>query len=940
MKKNSWIVILSLLLIFIASLNVSAATLKIGTDVFLDGKFIAIGDVNRDDKISARDALMILKSAAGLETYDEGFDQLAEVNNDRAINAEDALNVLKYASKSLPVEKVVDSYNFLRKSVKLSNVCCEENTAKIIRNYSDYVKFIDELVSSDENAFEGKAEEIKALYSEDDFDNYYYMLAVCVGTDKTDSVAPVITGVYRDNGLYRIKFDHDVPLDAHNGESSWCVFLRYSRYDTLSLGDYTIEVDYKYDEAISENLIGPIMTGTDTPGENGCEIIDNYEKYTEFINSFDSDSEIRIQAETVINETFFEENELAVATVYSETDSYEMNLTNIKIFEEQCTLYLEGLCPESDAEVNEIWYTLIPLEGKHWGDMDYEIDFTKYRVTGKADDAVSAIPTDSRLSGGDTENRIQVISTYADYLALVKSVNVRPYYYATVTGCTEKFFENNSLIVAYNYTTSGSHQIAYDHIEEVDGKYLLHLDYQENSGGGTDDIGYWISSIPVDGKDWESKTIEQVITRDWIPGSTFNVSVSKKYIHKINAGNDFEPSVVELKSYEEYVNYIDAKLVENPDFFDGKEATIKYLFNEADFEKNSVAAINLVAEGSSDYAITYQTFQYAGDDLYNYVFKAYSDGSNSQGKSNRCVFATVPYVVRGDYRLGVDIKYETAFDISTKDIIKIPVKTDKNEYYQKANVINTYEEYLAYLESIASYISEEYASVYNYEENYFNENSLVMIEYADESYSIDSVLTGITDYDGKYVFYITKNYPGILHEGIVHWNMLIPMEGKIQADKELSLSVNKTYTEGSRIKAKTMWASTYNAPASNIEAYPYYVIIPSYSVYSQYVKHVNTSRIHTVSSSFDEDRYNEEFFKDNVLLLAVIDGTDDPYDATVSTEVSRDGKITLNIDRFHRDKVGINGKMWNIFVPLEGRTWINADLDIEIEYTDSYQSAK
>ncbi len=73
-----------------------------------DPQKILYGDVNQDESVDAKDALMILKSAVGKITLTEAQRELAELNGDGVINAKDALLVLKKAVgkiETFPVEQ-------------------------------------------------------------------------------------------------------------------------------------------------------------------------------------------------------------------------------------------------------------------------------------------------------------------------------------------------------------------------------------------------------------------------------------------------------------------------------------------------------------------------------------------------------------------------------------------------------------------------------------------------------------------------------------------------------------------------------------------------------------------------------------------------------------------------------------------------------------------
>lgn len=930
MKKKCIAIVLSMICTILFAALVNAETLKIGVDVFTNGEFVEIGDPSRDGKITTRDALMILKSAAGLETYEADFNKLADVNADNVVNAEDALNVLKYAAKVLPVEQIVSSWADTY-TVKLSNSADYEHTAKIIKSYSEYVKYIDTYLANDPDAFCGNAEEIKAKYDEEFFE-YYYLMAVCVNNEISDTAMPSFAGIFRDNGTYEIKMNYFTPLEEQEGESSWCMFIRYSNSAIVYDDNCRINVVRENEVSVSEPVMGPVKSELKEYAGKAIEVISNYDDYLIYMSMFDENTAIRSEADSIYNEAYFEESELVVTCTFANAEAYDVVLDKITVCNDTCNIYIEALSPETDDEVNAYWHTFIPVEGKQWGDMDFNVELTEYPVSGKADDVDSAISASARISSHSLDEQIDVISTYDDYLEFIKSETVNNPN-DLITGCTEKFFENNSLLVVYDWTSSGSHSMGFNRIEEADGKYLLYIDYFQTIFG-TDDIGYWRITIPVEGKDWKNKSIEQITELDWLKGTRLDTYQWDINLHKIGENEDFKESVIELNSYEEYVNYVNAIIAEKPDAFEGNAEDVLAQFDETDFTDTSIAAINIVAEGAADYQLEFLGLIYAGDDKYNYTFKAYTKNATSPDTTNWCAFVTVPneYLFDG-YQLAVDVEYENSFDINSLEPIKIPVESDMDKNYSNIKLIDSYEEYSAYLENIAQNITDEYAAVYNYDESYFNDNVVVLVEYADESYSIESSLSDITVYDGKYVFYIEQYYPNIQHEGMKQWNMIIPLTGKQWLHKDLSLNITEVEEKGEDVKAKTMWVATH----LEVTQSPYFIVYPSYSAYSKYMDVIKQHRKVTNGDYFFANKYNEEYFKENVVLMVVVDGSEDPYDATVVSKVTDDGQIILDIERNHKERASNNASTWHIFVPLEGKGWKTDN--VVINYTDVYPDA-
>ena len=78
-------VLLVVVLVILASVSVSAATVK-------------KGDLNRDGKVTAMDARTALKKAAGTESTTSDDLKIADFNNNGRITAYDARQILKIAA--------------------------------------------------------------------------------------------------------------------------------------------------------------------------------------------------------------------------------------------------------------------------------------------------------------------------------------------------------------------------------------------------------------------------------------------------------------------------------------------------------------------------------------------------------------------------------------------------------------------------------------------------------------------------------------------------------------------------------------------------------------------------------------------------------------------------------------------------------------------------
>ncbi len=73
-----------------------------------DPAVYTLGDVNEDEKVDAKDALLVLKYAVGKANLTQNQIQAAEVTGDGLLNAKDALEILKYAvgkSDQFPIQR-------------------------------------------------------------------------------------------------------------------------------------------------------------------------------------------------------------------------------------------------------------------------------------------------------------------------------------------------------------------------------------------------------------------------------------------------------------------------------------------------------------------------------------------------------------------------------------------------------------------------------------------------------------------------------------------------------------------------------------------------------------------------------------------------------------------------------------------------------------------
>lgn len=90
MKKSKIIALVS-------AVSITAASVFTATSMAFAAP--ALGDVDSDGRISAKDARMILRHAAKLEMLDDSLLPTADVNGDDKVTAADARLVLRYASK-------------------------------------------------------------------------------------------------------------------------------------------------------------------------------------------------------------------------------------------------------------------------------------------------------------------------------------------------------------------------------------------------------------------------------------------------------------------------------------------------------------------------------------------------------------------------------------------------------------------------------------------------------------------------------------------------------------------------------------------------------------------------------------------------------------------------------------------------------------------------
>lgn len=593
MRKKVLLVVLSLICTMLFAISVSAASSKLGTSVVVESKSYAVGDISKDGQITARDALLILKYTAKLETFTSEYIKLMDVDGNGYATVSDARDILMYLTGMSDRETVLNYYQEVY-TVKFMDEVVAEKKMTTISSVDSYNKYIDACLAEYPDAFGDMAEEVRSEYDSSYFKNGRYLVAACINNDKSDSVAPVFKGVFKEGQKSELDVYSYISLEEQNGTSSWCMFIECSKYNNyVYYPDCEINYEKECELSISEHTIGPVKCEKSAYKGKEIRTIDTLDEYNHYIEVCGKAEELG----GLYDEAYFEGNELIAVCKPLSAGSYEVALEKMTLNGNSFTLYMHSIKPVTESEEMEHWLMLIPVAGKQWEDMDYAVESAEILVEGVASDSDSAVAVSKELRYANYSelSGIRVISTYEDYVSyIIKENKYNPK--ISVTGCTREFFEENSLIVVDDYTTSGMFELEYDSIEECEGETLIHINHYSPSDAATDDGGDWRITIPVAGKDWEDKTLRRVYTFSWLD-DVENLE-SNKYFKinsfKIGTADDSAEGVTVLYSYDEFKAYVDAIVEENPDAFGGDASSVKASYSDADFVKNAIVAINVV----------------------------------------------------------------------------------------------------------------------------------------------------------------------------------------------------------------------------------------------------------------------------------------------------------------------------------------------------------
>lgn len=518
--------------------------------------------------------------------------------------------------------------------------------------------------------------------------------------------------------------------------------------------------------------------------------------------------------------------------------------------------------------------------------------------------------------------RSRIISSYEEYTEYISELDNCVYYRSSsdeVDLYLPEYFENNVLFVADFWIGSGSISYKFLNVTEEDETTIISVE-KYSPMMQTCDMAHWDMIVPLPGKNRniENIKLEFDVINDfpsWYCDFTNDIS-------SINNGENY---LKIISTYEEYNEYMDLIKENNPEF------TTKHKYEESDFDSWNIVAggfwlnegplelkkINgLVKNNEAIINFNFICPKNHDEDTSFYTFIISYDKSS---------YSNISYTT--------DVEYYDVPDISEDEVEKLEVEVD-NKWYQKMVLLNTYDEYIWYLSSIKEKAIDDFSSVSNYDEAYFEENVLVVVEYADESYSIGSSFLEIVDFEDEFIVKIQRDYPRILREGSKQWCVFIELEGKQWDKKDSRLSFEESGADEVVCRAETMWVSTHTDMSYITAEFPQYIKLSTYEDYMLYTDFINENRLYTNRASYTSKQYNDEYFKENELLLVVIDGTENRYDAEVSSKITDEGEIILNIDRAHDTKFHNNGLIWNVFVPLTGTGWVVED--VTINYTDSY----
>lgn len=430
------------------------------------------------------------------------------------------------------------------------------------------------------------------------------------------------------------------------------------------------------------------------------------------------------------------------------------------------------------------------------------------------------------------EETVKVISTFDEYEELINQYGEK----VDLSAYSEEYFTENTLLCAvYRFHSCSWFDMTLEKIIQEGNDISLYL----NVFGPYDQAEtetYWTTFIPMEGKGWDEYN--------------YGISVKELYNSTMNNGTGVESSsayrtkniavkrdIIILSTYEEYLEYYkklnDNIIVPEMDWYGSVLLGCKREF----FDSNSIiVAGHSEISGSID--ISCEKFVEEDGEWLIYLNKENKDGDVM---TDDMAYWDIMIPVEGkdwaykNIRIAEEKGDVVDVDYSKVQCLSVSCEDHNDTWTPRVRVISTFADYENYIKPIKEHFDNypEDGEIYLYDESYFNENSLVVVDYTYTEYSTQMCFRDIEYRENKKVYQINIQYYGSIMQlpECRPWEIIIPFEGKTCTAADFKVnSISIVDYMG--------WAlqSSAACPVEGYDSFEYPIVLDTYEEYQNYME--------------------------------------------------------------------------------------------------------
>lgn len=334
------------------------------------------GDVNSDQLVNAKDALVVLKHAAVIEPLAIEYLYRADVNKDSYVDANDALDILclsagiissfddLFATQVPTKEPVgcVAEVNY--KNARVYNTShsepCKEVNIEILSNYTEYKTYIREAKEFLKNY---KYYNEIDLYSEYFFnDNVVVVVDYCIGDYSTEVVFSDVEYIEGEN-RYQINVEHYGHCYQEPAPRHWGIMV------PIEGKNHTLDEFYINKISNCEWYCRSYDCGKARPirNDNGQVyleyplVLSTYEEYQEYMALFKAaNPEYAINRE--YTEEDFESMKMVVGGFGTASGQLELKYSGIRTRDNELIIDFDGICPSPCNEDSYFYHFMVAID--------------------------------------------------------------------------------------------------------------------------------------------------------------------------------------------------------------------------------------------------------------------------------------------------------------------------------------------------------------------------------------------------------------------------------------------------------------------------------------------------------------------------------------------------------------------------------------------------